>query len=289
MVLEAVKTVLKGMVVGVANIIPGVSGGTMAVIFKIYDRLVSCTKIKNLKKNWLFLLEIILGAGVGIILFSKGITYLLSNFAMATQLVFVGLILGSIPMIFRNAYSYCLSDGNRKKIPIAGIAAFIAMLVIMILIAVFNDDVRNMNSNIITSLDPLNTVWLAVAGFISAFAMILPGISGSFVILVLGTYMTAITAINDMNIIVLIPIAIGCASGLLAGLNSVRIMLEKAPAITYFAILGLVVGSIFTVFPIGILSFNMELLAGVLLMIAAAVIAYVFSNPKEEKLNTEKK
>ena len=99
--MDMVKFVIFGAIVGVANIIPGVSGGTMAVILKIYDRLIETLSLKNVKKNLPFIIPLGIGAAVGIVLFSKAIEFLLGNYPMATNFTFMGLILGSIPIKWR--------------------------------------------------------------------------------------------------------------------------------------------------------------------------------------------
>ncbi|WP_051824022.1 undecaprenyl phosphate translocase family protein [Clostridium sulfidigenes] len=110
--MENIFVILKGMVIGVSNVIPGVSGGTMAVVLGIYDKLISAVNsfFKDWKKNIFFLGEIAIGAGLGIILFSKLITNLLTNHPEPTNFFFIGLILGSFPMLYKRA-----TKGKVKK------------------------------------------------------------------------------------------------------------------------------------------------------------------------------
>ena len=97
--------VLRGAIIGIANIIPGVSGGTMAVVMNIYDQLIgSISKFfRNFKKNLLFLIPILIGAGAGIFLFSLLLGSLLEKYPMPVNFFFLGLILGSIPMLYKRA------------------------------------------------------------------------------------------------------------------------------------------------------------------------------------------
>ena len=97
--------IIFGVIIGVANIIPGVSGGTMAVVLNIYDKLIDSVSNfrKDFKKSIMFLLPIGIGAVLGIVAFSKLIEFLLTNYPLATNFFFIGLILGSIPMIFKRA------------------------------------------------------------------------------------------------------------------------------------------------------------------------------------------
>ena len=101
--MEIIKLIGIGVILGVANVIPGVSGGTLAVVFNIYDRLIHVITldIKKILKEWKFILPLIIGMGLGIILFSKLITFLFAEYPTQTNWFFIGIILGSIPMIYK--------------------------------------------------------------------------------------------------------------------------------------------------------------------------------------------
>ena len=274
--MDMVKFVIFGAIVGVANIIPGVSGGTMAVILKIYDRLIETLSLKNVKKNVPFIIPLGIGAAVGIVLFSKAIEFLLGNYPMATNFTFMGLILGSIPMIFQRA--------RGEKMEAKGMVSFLVALVVMVVIALL----KPAESNAVLALTPLNLLILFGASAISTFAMILPGISGSFVMLVLGVYTTVLTSISGVFtwpidgvtwhcVGMLIPVGLGCIVGLIFGSKLVDVLIRKQPQATYFAILGLVVGSLLAVFPKDSLALTLELPIGLVLLAGAAFGAYKFS------------
>ena len=263
--MQAIKHILYGAIIGVANVIPGVSGGTMAVVLGIYDQLVGAINLKGLKKNLGFLIPILIGAGAGILLFSKAVKFLYLNYPVPTNFAFIGLILGSIPMIYRRA--------RQQKARPGGIVALLAALAVMVAIALAGD--HEFGSAMLTTLTVRNFFWLLAASAIAAFAMILPGISGSFVMLVLGTYASVITAISDLNIPLLIPVAIGCAAGIYFGANLVKLLLDRFPQPTYFAILGLVVGSLTAVYP-GFI-WGVQGIVSIVLMLLFAGIAYWFS------------
>ena len=276
--MDMVKFVIFGAIVGVANIIPGVSGGTMAVILKIYDRLIETLSLKNVKKNLPFIIPLGIGAAVGIVLFSKAIEFLLGNYPMATNFTFMGLILGSIPMIFQRA--------RGEKMEAKGMVSFLVALVVMVVIALL----KPAESNAVLALTPLNLLILFGASAISTFAMILPGISGSFVMLVLGVYTTVLTSISGVFtwpidgvtwhcVGMLIPVGLGCIVGLIFGSKLVDVLIRKQPQATYFAILGLVVGSLLAVFPKDSLALTLELPIGLVLLAGAAFGAYKFSKP----------
>ncbi len=240
--METVRTFFAGIILGIANVIPGVSGGTMAVVFGVYDRLIGAITL-NLKKIWKdlpFLLPLLFGLVCGIILFSKAITYLYETYPVPTNFFFTGIILGSIPMIYKKA-----KGGGKPRI--SAIVSCIAAFLLMAGIAFFSAD--TVSNVIVTELSVPLFFRLFFAAAFAAVAMIIPGISGSFLMLVVGVYATVIAAVSDFNIPLLIPVALGVIAGLLGGAALVRVLLKHVPFQTYGAILGLVIGSVIVIFP----------------------------------------
>ena len=130
------------------------------------------------------------------------------------------------------------------------------------------------NSELITSLTIVNFMWLFIGGFIIAIALILPGISGSFMLLILGLYNTVITSITEFNIPILIPILLGGLVGTVATARAIERLLSKFPNETYMIILGFILGSIVEVFP----GFNgFESVVGIILGIIGFVFIYFIS------------
>ncbi len=266
--MKALKDFGCGAVVGVANIIPGVSGGTMAVVLGVYAQLLEAMGLKNLKKNIPFLIPFGMGCVAGILAFSRAIEFLLENFPMATNFTFIGLILGSIPMIWKNAKEQSRSHSGGMT------ANYIAMLVMFAAMMLLNSATGG-NPDVITEVDLSTAIWLAAVGAISSFAMILPGVSGSFVMLLLGAYPTVLAAISRFDFAVLIPAGCGIVLGILLGSRLVSFLLEKIPSITYFGIMGLILGSLFGIFPGFVL--NIEGMIALVLMVGAAMFTMWFS------------
>ena len=230
--------------------IPGVSGGTLAVVFNIYDRLISVItlNVKKILSEWKFILPLVVGMGLGIILFSKAITFLFENYPVQTNWFFIGIILGSIPMIAKRLMAASqASSSDARKIPVSAIVCGVLALAVMAFMTYAN--VAESGAPIQTELTPLLAVKLFIGLACATIAMIIPGISGSFLMLVVGIYSTVIAAISDFNIPLLIPAVIGGVVGLLGGAKLVRFLMEKVPAQTYGAIMGLVLGSILVIFP----------------------------------------
>ena len=273
--LEAIKLFFVGIILGVANIIPGVSGGTLAVVFNIYDRIIGLISlnIKKIFSEWKFILPIGLGMVTGIIGFSKVITFLFENYPMQTNLFFVGIISGSIPLVLRKINSSIQETQvkKNKKPYVSTVISFLVALAVMIVMAFFKD--ISGSSIIYTELSVKLFFTLMISGAVGAVAMIIPGISGSFLMLALGTYATIIGSLSDFNIPLMIPTAIGILLGLLCGAYLVRTLMEKVPAQTYGSILGLVVGSIFTVFPFVLFASCLQNLTGSIITLITGILS----------------
>ena len=236
-VMDFLSRLLKGLIVGMANIIPGVSGGTMAVVIGIYDKLIGAVSDlrKDFKNSVIYLFPIGVGALLGIVLFSHLIEFLLRDFTMPTNIFFLGLILGSIPMIFKRA--------TQKRFEKVSILPFLVCFAVMMLMTFFQN-VSDEGSALITTLTAGTAIRLVLSATVAAACMIMPGISGSMVMVLLGVYTSVLTAISSMNIPVLIPVAIGVLAGILLGAKVINLCLRRYEQQTYFAILGLIAGSI---------------------------------------------
>lgn len=246
-VLQYIKLVLCGMVFGVANVIPGVSGGTMLVVFGIYDQLTEAISgVKAIIKNIVFLLFFGVGAGVGILGFAKLIKFLFDNYGVQTNMYFIGLILGSVPMIYR------MGTAENKVKPLCIVPFLISGALVVGLTMLQNAmGSAEQAAEMVSGFDPVMTVKLLVFSFIAAVAMIIPGLSGSFVMLLLGVYQTVISAIqiNDLNFYVIIPVAVGVVLGIILGAKIISTLMKKFRLMAYSAIMGLVIGSVYAILP----------------------------------------
>lgn len=263
------KYLISGAVIGIANIIPGVSGGTMAVILNIYDQLIG--SVSQFRKHWKqslkLLIPVIIGAAAGIVAFSWLIKFLLEKFPLATTYFFIGLILGSIPMIFRRATSPRFKPLN--------LIPFVIAVGIMVGLSFLGQD--DAGAALIREFDWIHALLLFVSGMVAAAAMILPGVSGSMILMIFGVYTSVLTAISEMNFAVLIPSGIGILIGLVGGAKLIGLFLKHCPQATFWAILGLIVGSLFTLFKNAGFQFTIEGLVAVLLLVLGTLIALAFS------------
>ena len=372
--MQNLLAVLYGLVFGVANVIPGVSGGTMLVTFGCFDKVCGALSLnfKEIKKNFKFLVFFGIGAVIGILGFSYVISFLFENFPTATYLFFIGLIGGSVPLIYRNATAH-------EKLKPSCIIPFIAALAAVVGLAVLeqntgedylldaqfngasgtvtftNNSGRDME-NLTFELDegkilsvsgegvtlqyvggkteaikemlgmevdktpqtvvmdkmlkngesvifnaeveleegmtlkfkpkfenPMTVVlFLSIMGaaLIVSVTMIIPGVSGSFMMVLMGMYTTVISAVKDFNLEVMIPFVIGVIPGLIFGARLIRWLLKKFRLTVFSAILGLVIGSVYAILPTGF-GFNLETLFGLLAMALGAFISLIVGKHTE--------
>ncbi|EOS36187.1 hypothetical protein C804_00708 [Lachnospiraceae bacterium A4] len=281
MMKEFIVNILRGMVIGIANVIPGVSGGTMMVSMGIYDRLILVLThfIKRMKEAIALLVPIGIGMLLSIAIFAKIFSEVLfPRFPLQTNLFFIGLILGGLPVIYGKV------KGNSIKIP--QILAFVLFFVMVVGFALVGEG-GDASADI--SFSVVNVIKLFGVGIIAAATMVIPGVSGSMIMMILGYYNTIIDTINDFinalknfditamleTFVVLVPFGIGVVVGVVAVAKLIEFMLKKYPLVTYWAIIGLIVASPFAILimmqvgAIGIV----EILTGVVLLAVGFLIS----------------
>ena len=269
---------LKGIAIGIANAIPGVSGGTIAVITKIYDELLESItpNIKKLIKNMPFLLPVGIGMIIGILLAAKVLAFLFETYNVPTQLFFMGIILGSMPMIYQEAT-------REKKLQPINIIPFLIGAGIMIgMFFIRTDNISSVDS----SLTVGNAVLFVLSAFLAAVAMVIPGISGALVMKILGAYDAAIMALNDMNIPVILLFAVGAIVGIFVAAKVISMLLKKFRKETYCIIAGLIIGSVPSVFPSGF-KFDAQGIVGIVLLVVGLAVPTLSELPSKNKLKAK--
>lgn len=261
--MKGLKNFLKGIAVGVATLVPGVSGGTMAIILGIYDDLIHAISsfFQDWKKHTKLLLEIGFGGILGILLFSRLLENALNKYPHIMRFLFMGIIIGGLPVLYRKATT------SRKRDKKDIIFAILGFTMVLLLSAE-----PTVTTTMATSQGILSMVFLFIAGIVMAIALVLPGISGSFMLLVLGLYNVTLNAINDLNIPFLIPFGLGIVVGTLATTKIIESFLQKHPNKAYMLIIGFVVGSLLPVFP-GIPS-STQLIPSVMVFIIGFIMIF---------------
>lgn len=241
------KDILKGMLIGVANAIPGVSGGTMMVSMGIYDDIIFCIThlFKQLKKSLLILAPYVIGMAVGIVGLAFVINFFLSHFEFQTKMVFIGLILGGVPLLLGK-----IKD-KKKGFPHA--IVFLLFFVAIIAMQYFGGE----GKDVTLTLGIVPAILMFLVGVIASATMVIPGVSGSMMLMILGYYNPIMLAIKDFVMALtggdwnrifvlcgsLVPFGLGVVIGIFAIAKLIEILLKKQEAITYCGILGLVAAS----------------------------------------------
>lgn len=242
------KSILKGFVIGLANVIPGVSGGTMMVAMGIYDKLIhSITHLfSEFKKSVMFLLPIFIGIGVAIVVVPFGIEFLFASYPFQTNLLFIGLIVGGLPAVWKKI------KGNSVKVGhIIACLVFFALVAGLALLGGTEGTAADL------SLSFASVIKLFFVGIVASGTMVVPGVSGSMMLLLMGYYHPVLEAITDFikavlafdmggilqGIGVLAPFGVGVVVGIFAIAKLIEIIFEKFPLFAYWAIVGLIVSS----------------------------------------------
>ncbi len=276
---------IKGMFVGVANIIPGVSGGTIAVILGIFDELINVINnfTKDIKKNLNFLLPIILGAAFSILAFSSLLEHCLINYSLPTSLFFVGLICGSIPIIYKKSVAKGLKPSY-----------FVFMAISILIVMLFSTMNNNASQSVDNAISLSILIKIFLGGILAAIAMIIPGISGSFIMVLLGIYPLVIHSISNISkclldlsntsliistLSVLISLGLGIILGILIISKLISYLMDRFYSITYFIILGLIIGSVYGIFSSDITYQSgvnaISIVIGIVTFLVGSVTAYV--------------
>jgi putative membrane protein len=240
--MSQIKIIFYGLIIGISNVIPGVSGGTMAVVFGIYEKLIAVVSldVKAIKENFGFIVLLAIGIVGGILGFSNVMNYLLLEHETLAFYSFLGIILGSFPLIIKKA--------NIKKIRLSESLAFVSTFLFMLWLTFVQPEGAG-------QIDVSQLTWLLAIGLFAAssmatFTMILPGISGSMVLLAIGMYQGVFGyAIGQFVFPHLLIVVSGMLAGLVLGAKAVKILMEKYYTQTYAAIIGLLIGSLIPLFP----------------------------------------
>lgn len=230
-------TALKGVCIGGSMTVPGVSGGSMAMILGIYDRLISAISslLKDLKGNLLFLLVFLCGSLAGMILFANPLLALIQRYPKPMLFFFIGAVAGGVPMIVRKAQVRAFSAPD--ALLILGGAACVAALGFL-------------PEGLFGAQSGLAGMALEfAAGIVVAVALVLPGISVSFMLLVMGMYDRVLQSVASLDLLSLVPLGLGLLAGILATTRTLERAMARFPRPTYLIILGFVLGSVLEVFP----------------------------------------
>ncbi len=229
----------KGVAIGAGAILPGISSGVLCVVFGIYETLLNCILdfFKNIKYNFKLLFPIGLGAFVGIVLFGNILKYVFYAYPIQTKSIFIGLIIGSIPELLKKVNS-------KTKFRFS----FLIYLVISFCIGLFLVYIER-RFKLVSINSHFSFLYLLFSGFLMSAGIIVPGVSSTLILMLLGVYDAYLLSVSTLYLPFLLPLAIGIIIGSIFCMKLIKVLLDKFYIQTFFCIIGFTIGSIFVLSP----------------------------------------
>lgn len=266
------RNLYRGFLMGVCDIIPGVSGGTMALILGIYEDFIKAIS-RFFSRKWqsqlAFLIPLGIGMAAAILALANLVNLLLETYAQETFFLFTGLLLGVLPLLIRQ--SNATSSFQSKHY---------LMMLLAALAALYLGGTADPDAGQAVIQVTAGNAWLFfIAGWIASMAMLLPGVSGAFVLLLFGVYQTATNALSISNpdFTVIFLVGAGIIVGFIISSKAIRYLFKTQPVYVYAAIIGLIAGAVFTIFP----GFGEGSTAASLVTFAAGTFAAYFLSLKQ--------
>lgn len=263
------EVVWKAFVIGATMMVPGVSGGSMATILGIYDRLIDSVSnfLKDIKKNLSFLAIFCIAALIGMLLLARPILSIIDKEPQITLYFFIGLVVGSVPMIWKAT--------GVDKLNVRDVLFFALGITIVLMVELIPEGLLASEDT-----DFLALMTQALGGFLVSIGFLLPGISFSYLLLVLGLYPFIMAKIASFQLLALMPFGFGFVLGIVILTRFLGFAMHSFPRITYLMILGFLIGSIFPIWP-GMPSSALRVVLSVVTFACGFIIIFLLG--KKEK------
>jgi putative membrane protein len=271
--------VLKGMAYGVTNLVPAIGGGTILILLGIYEQFVDAWGNILNPKRWKeiipFLFVLLAGAAIGMIALSKLINYLLNQYEVPTMLFFIGLLLGTIPSILTMHGDMRLTIGRAIAL-VVGVAAVV--LLRFVREPALTGSFREIKS-------ATSFVYYVVTSFLAGAASVTPGMDGTSVFMLAGTYEPitgALSALSHLDIrwMTIIATALGVAPGIILFSKLIDMVIKRAPAMVYYCVLGIICGSVYGLWPKGMRTASTAtIIVAIVTFVVGGALALVFNKP----------
>ena len=300
----SIINVVKSFFIGIALVIPGLSGSIFAVVVGLYEDIINAISSfsKDIKVNIKFLLPVALGCVMGILASTKAVLWLCENYQLQSYMFFIGLVLGSVPLIWR----------KMSKIEFKAVYLILSVLSFAAILLTSGGSSDSEKSYIaIQTLSGLpDFLTLTLAGIISVSLMMIPGISGSVMLMVIGQYGTVYNAVGSsldflmyvikgdftmaaecfMTVALIIPFLLGALIGIVIIAKILSFLLKKWESLVYYCVLGLIGGAIVVlaleggvVDITGNISTNiLKIVIGIIFIVIGCVCTVFLDNPKEK-------
>lgn len=281
---KAIVLAIKGFIIGIANVIPGVSGGTLALVLGLYEDLIDSIShfISKFKKSFSFLFPILIGIALAFLSMSHLVTYCLENYVFATIMLFFGAVLGGLPMLTKVI--------KNQKVTVSRVLVLLLTFALTIGLLFINGNHGQASFEKITFLNAL--LWIIV-GAVASATMVIPGVSGSAFLMTIGYYEPFMNTVKSLTnpgsdkchaILVLIIFFIGIVIGIVGISKLIGFLLKKYRVTTFWGIIGFVTASAIVIiiqnFIFGGIQNNlagtgvMEYIIGIVLCVLGFLAAY---------------
>ena len=229
----------KGILIGSGAILPGISSGVLCIIFGVYEKLLDSILhfFKDVKNNIKFLLPIAIGVIIGVLIFSNFLNYFFINFPVQTKSIFIGLILGSVPSLIKEANK---KAEFKPKFLIYTLFAFLFGIFLVIL----ESHLPNNSTN-----SSFSFLYLMLSGFIMSVGIIVPGVSSTVILMLMGVYNVYLSSISTLYFPVLISMGLGLIVGCFIFMKLTDFLLNNFYEKTFYSIIGFSLGSILVLMP----------------------------------------
>jgi putative membrane protein len=256
--------ILCGFCLGISIFAPGISGSIMAIIMGIYDKIIDITSnpFKNLKQNIKFLFPMGIGAVISLILFVFVFSYLFETYEKAVYMLFIGLIAGNLPMIYKEA--------KKSEFKWYYLLGAIIAVAIAFVIGIMSENVSSAEGVAVSS----NLIYLAVCGAVGGFASLIPGMSISMILIVMGVYDTLINSAKSLDIAVIAVVGVAFVLAMVISSRFIKFIFEKFNGLAHFMVLGFLVGSIGGIFCS--LPSEGSTVAGIIMLVIGLAISLLF-------------
>lgn len=256
--------ILCGFCLGISVFAPGISGSIMAIIMGIYDKLIEimANPFKNLKQNIKFLFPMGIGAVISLVLFVLVFSYLFETYEKAVYMLFIGLIAGNLPMIYKEA--------RKSEFKWYYLVGSVIAVAVAFVIGVMSESAGSTQGIIAGD----NFIYLAICGAVAGFASLVPGMSISMILIVMGVYDKLIESAKSFDIVVIAVVGIAFVVAMVLSSRLIKFIFEKFSGLAHFMVLGFLVGSIGGIFCS--LPSDGSNIAGVIMLVIGLAVSLLF-------------
>ncbi len=266
---------IKGILLGAGAILPGISSGVICVVFGIYEKLIDSILnfFHDIKNNSLFLLPLVIGGILGVFLFGNFLSFAIEKFPVQTNSLFMGFILGCIPSLIKEIHKD--HEFSWKYVPFLIISLCIGVISVFLEKVGLNSDIQSLIGS-----GGFSTFYLFICGLLMSAGVIVPGVSSTVILMLLGIYPLYLSAVSTICIPILLPLGIGLIIGCLLFMIATKYLLKNFYMPTFYTIIGFTVGSLLILFP------TLDSWIDIALFLCCLLLGYIITSSVQKQRKT---